>query len=202
MDSTAIIASCIQAAARDLGYPVPDTATASHVIGLGLHDALSLAIPKLPTSEYGRMAERYRIHFLAKDPFTPLFEGVIPLLSGLIERGRYLAVATGKSRAGLARALRATGTENMFSATRCADQTASKPAPDMLRELIGEFGVPRESTLMIGDTTHDLQMAANAGVQSVAVTHGAHPRAALESMNPLACVDNIAELAGWLQLNT
>lgn len=201
MDSTAIIASCIQAAAHDLGYPVPDTATASHVIGLGLHDALSLAIPKLPTSEYGRMAERYRIHFLAKDSFTPLFEGVIPLLSGLIERGRYLAVATGKSRAGLARALRATGTENMFSATRCADQTASKPAPDMLRELIGEFGVPRESTLMIGDTTHDLQMAANAGVQSVAVTHGAHPRAVLEAMNPLACVDSIAELAGWLQLN-
>ena len=201
MDSTALIASCIQRAARDLGLPAPDTATASHVIGLGLHDALALALPDLPPSAYGKMAERYRFHFQAGDPYVPLFPGTVALLEDLGARGHMLAVATGKSRAGLDRALRATGTENYFAATRCADETASKPAPDMLRELMGELAVSQGATVMIGDTTHDLQMAANAGVCSVAVSHGAHSKEALTALGPLVCVNNIAELASWLKSN-
>lgn len=201
MDSTAVIAMSIQAAARDLGYPVPDLATASYVIGLGLHDALAIAVPELPAIEYGRMAERYRFHFLANGPTTPLFPGVERMLVELSERGRHLAVATGKSSAGLTRSLKATGTEHLFAATRCADQTASKPAPDMLIELMGEFGVTSDSTVMIGDTTYDLQMAAHAAVNAVAVTYGAHPRKELEALGPLACVDSVADLAAWLRTN-
>lgn len=201
MDSTAIIVSSIQAAARDLGYPPPDSATANHVIGLGLNDALAIAVPQLPASEYRRMADRYRVHFLAKDPATPLFQGATELLGELRERGHLLAVATGKSSAGLSRALKATGTQQFFAATRCADQTASKPAPDMLEELMRELNVTGDSTLMIGDTTHDLQMALNAGTGAVALTHGAHPRGELEALNPLACVDNIRDLGEWLRTN-
>ena len=201
MDSTAIIAASIQAAARDLGYPVPDLATASHVIGLGLNDALAIAVPLLPASEYQRMADRYRVHFLARDAATPLFQGAAALLAELRERGHLLAVATGKSSAGLTRAMKATETLKLFAATRCADQTASKPAPDMLQELMSELDVTCDSTVMIGDTTHDLQMAAYAGVDAVALTHGAHSRSELESLNPLACVDNISDLGKWLRTN-
>ena len=201
MDSTAIIASSIQAAARDLGYPVPDFVTASHVIGLGLNDALAIAVPQLPASQYRHMADRYRVHFLAKDPATPLFPGAAQLLGELRERGHLLAVATGKSSAGLARALKVPGTHEYFAATRCADQTASKPAPDMLQELMRELNVTSESTVMIGDTTHDLQMAAYARVDAIALTHGAHSRSELESLSPVACVDNIADLGTWLSTN-
>jgi phosphoglycolate phosphatase len=201
MDSTALIASSIQAAARDLGLPVPDTATAMHVIGLGLKDALSIAVPDLPASAYGTMAERYRFHFLAGDPGIPLFPGTVELLGDLKARGHRLAIATGKSTAGLERALQATGTRHFFAATRCADKTAPKPAPDMLRELMDEFSVSREETVMIGDTTHDLQMALNAGVRFVAISHGAHPKDALLDLGPLACVHNTNELASWLRSN-
>ncbi len=201
MDSTAVIASSIQAAARDLGYPVPDIEIAKHVIGLGLNDALQIAIPQLPASEYRRMADRYRVHFLAKDPATPLFQGAAQLLEELSERGHLLAVATGKSSAGLARSLKATGMQDLFSATRCADQTASKPAPDMLTELMDELEVTCDVTVMIGDTTHDLQMAAHAGVDAVAITHGAHSRSELQALNPLTCVDSIRDLGIWLRSN-
>jgi phosphoglycolate phosphatase len=201
MDSTAVIARAIQAAAGDLGFPVPDLATASHVIGLGLQDALALAVPALPQSEYRRMADRYRFHFLKEDPHTPLFPGVESMLAELVERGHVLAVATGKSSAGLARALQATRTVHFFAATRCADQAAPKPAPDMLNELMDEFGVSRESTVMIGDTTHDLRMAGYAGVGSVAVTYGAHPREELDALGPLACLDSVPELVEWLRTN-
>jgi phosphoglycolate phosphatase len=201
IDSAATIVACIQAASRDLGLPVPDDARASHVIGLGLHDALSYAIPGLPASEYGRVAERYRHHFLALDPQIPLFSGTAAMLAGLQRRGHVLAIATGKSRTGLARALETTGLRRFFAASRCADQCASKPAPDMLEELMGELDMVPETTLMIGDTVHDLQMAASAGVAAVAVSHGAHPRQNLVALGPLACVDNTAELTQWLEQN-
>lgn len=201
IDSAATIVACIQAASRDLGLPVPDDARASHVIGLGLHDALSYAIPGLPASEYGRVVERYRHHFLALDPQIPLFPGTEAMLAGLQRRGHVLAIATGKSRAGLARALETTGLRRFFAASRCADQCASKPAPDMLEELMGELKMEPETTLMIGDTVHDLQMAASADVAAVAVSHGAHPRQNLVALGPLACVDNTVELTQWLEQN-
>jgi len=201
MDSTALIAASIQAAARDLGLPVPDHATASHVIGLGLKDALTYAVPQLAEADYGRMSERYGHHFRASDAAVPLFEGTNEMLSDLSERGHLLGVATGKSTKGLERAMAATGIARHFAAVRCADRCTPKPAPDMLLELMDEFAVKPDATLMIGDTTHDLEMAAYAGVAAVAVSYGAHPRDALLKLNPLVCVASTAELAAWLKRN-
>jgi phosphoglycolate phosphatase len=201
IDSAGAIVACIQAACRDLGVPVPDDERASHVIGLGLVDALSYAVPSLPPSEYGRLAERYRVHFLARDAGLPLFPGTRPMLESLRDRGHALAIATGKSRAGLARALETTGLARLFDATRCADQCASKPAPGMLLELMAELDAAPERTLMIGDTSHDLQMAANAGVAAVGVSYGAHSGDALAALAPLALVHSTDELAVWLAIN-
>ena len=201
IDSAPAIVACIQAACRDLGLTVPDEARASHVIGLGLKDALSYAIPGLPADDYGRVVEAYRRHFLARDPGIPLFPGAQAMLAGLKARGHILAIATGKSRAGLERALDNTGLRPLFAASRCADECASKPAPDMLSELMEELGANAVDTLVIGDTVHDLQMAAHAGVQAVAVSHGAHPRGDLVALAPLACLANIDELTLWLARN-
>ncbi|HEY6720648.1 MAG TPA: HAD-IA family hydrolase [Burkholderiales bacterium] len=201
IDSARTIVACIQAACRDLGLTVPDDARASHVIGLGLKDALSYAIPGLPADDYGRVVESYRRHFLARDPEIPLFPGTRTMLSGLRDRGHHLAIATGKSRAGLVRALDHTGLQPFFAASRCADQCASKPAPDMLYELMEELGVEAANTLMIGDTVHDLQMAAAAGVSAVGVSHGAHPRSDLVALAPLACLESTDELTVWLSQN-
>jgi phosphoglycolate phosphatase len=201
IDSAPTIVACIQAACRDLGLPVPEDARASHVIGLGLQDALSYAVPGLPPEDYGAVVERYRKHFLARDPEIPLFPGARSMLAGIRDRGHILAIATGKSRAGLTRALDNTALRPLFAASRCADQCASKPAPDMLCELMEELGTDAVNTLMIGDTVHDLQMAANAGVQAVAVSHGAHPRGELVALAPLACLENIDELTRWLAQN-
>jgi phosphoglycolate phosphatase len=201
MDSAGTIVLCMQAACRDLGLPVPDDERAAHVIGLGLGDALAYAIPGLPPSEYRAVAERYRHHFLLRDPDIPLFAGTQEMLAGLRERGHLLAIATGKSTKGLARALQTTGIESYFVSSRCADQCASKPAPDMLHELMRELDVTAQTTLMVGDTVHDLQMAANAGVQALAVGHGAHSREKLLALDPLAYVDSTAEMEQWLREN-
>jgi len=198
IDSAGAIVACIQGAARDLGLAVPDDERARHVIGLGLRDALAYAVPDLPVSDYGRMAERYRHHYLAVDADLPLFAGARELLDSLRERGHRLAIATGKSHAGLARALEHQRLLGVFAATRCADQCAPKPAPDMLLELMRELAVEPGGTLMIGDTAHDLEMAARAGVASVAVGYGAHPAEQLRAFDPLALAESTAELAAWL----
>lgn len=201
IDSADAIVRCIQSACRDLGLPIPDDARASHVIGLGLQDALAYAVPGLPSTDYGRMVERYRFHFLARDAAIPLFPGAAEMLAGLRGRGHVLAIATGKSRAGLVRALDNTGLKPLFVASRCADQCTPKPAPDMLLELMAELGTGEANTLMIGDTVHDLQMAEHAGVPAVAVSYGAHAKADLAARSPLACLDSIDELTQWLERN-
>jgi phosphoglycolate phosphatase len=201
IDSAGTIVACIQAACRDLGLPVPDDERASHVIGLGLADALAHAIPGLPPSEYSRVSERYRHHFLVLGASLPLFPGTQAMLIRLRENGHALGIATGKSRAGLARALADAGLTGLFDATRCADQCTPKPAPDMLLELIDELGVDPGRTLMVGDTSHDLQMAANAGVAAVAVSYGAHEGSRLAALDPLALVHSTPELARWLAAN-
>ena len=201
MDSAGVIVACIQAACRDLGLPVPDDERAAHVIGLGLADALSYAIPGLPPSAYGSVAQRYTHHFLLLDPNIPLFPGTHEMLVQLRERGHLLAIATGKSAKGLARALEATGVANFFVAFRCADQCASKPAPDMLQQIMEQLAIEAGTTLMVGDTVHDLQMASNAGVAALAVGYGAHPREELLALDPIACVDSTAELQRWLHEN-
>ena len=201
IDSAGAIVACIQDACRDLGLPVPAAERASHVIGLGLADALAHAVPTLPPAEYGRLAERYRVHFLARDAALPLFPGTREMLEALRQRGHALAIATGKSRAGLARALQTTALAELFDATRCADQTAPKPEPDMLLELMDELGADPARTVMVGDTSHDLQMAASAGVAAVAVSYGAHPAESLAALAPLALVHSMEELTAWLAAN-
>jgi len=201
LDSAAAIVVAIQSACRDLGLPVPPEQRARHVIGLGLHDALRHAAPDLPEDCYPQIVERYRFHYLSRDHELQLFPGAADLVAEMADAGFTLAVATGKSRLGLQRALQASGLGPFFDATRCADECHSKPHPQMLEELMGELSVPPERTLMIGDTTHDLQMAINAGVGSLAVSYGAHPTADLEALSPLACVADVAEMGQWLRTN-
>jgi len=201
MDSAGAIVASIQASCADLGLPVPSRARAAHVIGLGLKDALSYAVPELPPEDYGKLAERYKYHFMARDPDIELFPGVREMLIDLKERGHILAVATGKSRVGLDRVLEATQLKQCFDSSRCADETHSKPHPAMLQELMQELLIAAECTLMIGDTAHDLQMALSAGVPALAVSYGAHPRDNLTGFNPLACIDTPQELAPWLAKN-
>jgi len=201
LDSAGAIATCIQSAARDLGLPPPDDARARHVIGLGLQEALSHAVPELHPRDYGKLVERYKHHFLLRDAELLLFEGVRELLAALNDRGHLLAVATGKSSAGLRRALAASGLASLFADTRCADQTEPKPHPAMLFELMESLDVPPERVIMIGDTTHDLKMAAAAGVAAIGVTYGAHPRDTLETAPSLALTHSTAELHEWLLAN-
>lgn len=198
MDSTGTIVRCIQASARDLGLPVPDQRAASYVIGLGLQDAMEAVLPDLDPKYYPRMVERYRYHYLSQDQELVLFDGVPEMLADLAQQGYFLAVATGKSRVGLNRALYTTRLLSVFDATRCADETFSKPHPAMLHELTRELGQDLKRTVMIGDTTHDLQMAANAGAGGVAVHYGAHTPQELRSLAPLYAADSVAQLHAWL----
>jgi phosphoglycolate phosphatase len=197
-DSTALIARCIQAACRDLGVAVPSDAQAAFVIGLGLQDALQTAVPDLPVARYGELGRRYREHYFAEQHAIGLFDGALDLLKALKARGHGLAVATGKSRRGLDEALRHTELHGLFDHTRTADETASKPHPQMLLELMAAHGTEPERTLMIGDTTHDLQMAANAGTPAVAVAYGAHEPARFAELKPLHVAHSMAELHAWL----
>jgi phosphoglycolate phosphatase len=201
IDSADAIGTCIQLAARDLGLAAPDAESAKHVIGLGLQDALAHAIPTLDPRDYGRLVERYRHHSLLRDASLPLFAGTREMLERLARGGHALAIATGKSANGLARALATAGLEQTFVATRCADQTAPKPDPAMLEELIDEIDVDRARVVMIGDTTHDLQMAAAAEVAAIAVTYGAHPRIELAKWPAIATVESTSELDAWLAAN-
>lgn len=198
MDSAGAIVAAIQAACNDLGIAPPSDARARHIIGLGLNDALMSALPDLPPSRYLALAERYRHHYLAGDSELTMFAGVVQMVTDLAQSGHLLGVATGKSRKGLDRSLAASGLGAHFHGTRCADECHSKPHPQMLYELMDEFAVPPERTLMIGDTTHDLKMAQNAGVAALAVAYGAHPRAELVAERPLYCAASVAEMQAWL----
>lgn len=174
-DSTGPIAECMQAACRDLGLNVPSLAAAQHVIGLGLEDALGRLVPELPPSAYGRLVEAYRRNYFARPVPHPLFEGIDELLQALSRRGVALAVATGKSVAGLERSLAETGLGGRFQAMRTADVTAPKPDPKMLHEIAWELDVDPARMLMIGDTAYDLEMASRAGAAAIGVSYGAHP---------------------------
>jgi phosphoglycolate phosphatase len=199
MDSTAAIAQSIQAASRDLGLPVPTDERARHVIGLGLNDALSYAVPDLAPEDYAKMSVAYRRHYMAISQTLTLFPGIVTILDWLAAQGRLLAVATGKSRLGLTHVLSQSGLGEYFHATRCADESFSKPHPAMLEYLMEELGATSDRTLMIGDTTHDLQMAKNAGVAGIGVTYGAHSRDALAAESPLACLATPQALDVWLR---
>lgn len=198
LDSAGAIVRSIQAACRDLELPEPSDAQARHVIGLGLEDAMRQAVPALPPARYQAMVERYRHHYLAGDRHLALFDGVPALLSRLRGAGHLLAVATGKSRLGLERALDHSGLRPLFLGSRCADECHSKPHPQMLEQLMQEFGAEPAQTLMIGDTSHDLLMARNAGVDGLAVAYGAHTRDHLLMHAPVACLHSVGQLDQWL----
>lgn len=200
IDSAATIVECIRESAREMGLPVPDHERASHVIGLGLHDSLRLAVPELQAHQYPEFVVHYRRHFLAREDAMVLFPGMKEVLSGF-SKSHSLAIATGKSRKGLDRALSATGIGPYFSASRCADETNPKPHPAMLLELMDELGFSKEQILMIGDTSHDLEMAKAAEVDSVAVTYGAHPEEGLRACKPLNCFPTVSSLSAWLKQN-
>jgi phosphoglycolate phosphatase len=200
-DSTTMIARAIQAACGDVGEPVPDLTSARFVIGLGLADALRRVAPALPAARYSELSARFRHHYLGGEDDIPLFDGAFDLLHELDAAGYLLAVATGKNRAGLARALAKHGLDTRFHATRCADEGMPKPHPDKLLHLMDRLAVNAGDTLMIGDTTHDLELARNAKTAALAVAYGAHEAAGLAAWRPEATAHSIAEMRAWLAAN-
>ena len=197
-DSTKIIVRCIQRAVSDVGGAVPSDQAAAYVIGMGLMEALAHAAPDVPRERYPELGASYRRHYLAHQEDLSLFDGVLPMLADLRARHHWLAVATGKSRRGLDETLRSVELAGVFDGSRTADETAGKPDPRMLLELMREFGTEPERTLMIGDTTHDLQMALNAGCASVAVSYGAHTPEGFAALEPRAVLHSVGELHAWL----
>jgi phosphoglycolate phosphatase len=199
-DSAAIIAEAIQAACREIGQPVPDDVTARYVIGLGPGSAARHAAPGLAPEAYPALSAAYRKHYLARESEVSLFDGTREMLSELALQGYLLAIATGKSRAGLDQALARSGLTGFFDGTRCADEDFPKPHPAMLQTLMSKLQSAPDRTLMIGDTTHDVELARNAGAHALAVSYGAHDPALLLSCGPLETVHSIAELRQWLRM--
>lgn len=200
-DSTQIITRCIQAAVKDVGGTVPSDKDAAYVIGLGLMQALAHAAPDVPQHKYPQLGERYRHHYQLHAHDLSLFDGALPLLAELKTQGYLLAVATGKSRQGLDEALQSVQLKGVFDASRTADKTAGKPDPKMLHELMAELGTTAKRTLMVGDTTHDLQMALNAGCPSLGVSYGAHEPSAFAALKPLHIAHSVQNMHDWLLEN-
>ena len=201
MDSAGVIVDSIQRACADLAIPLPGIRASRQIIGLGLIQALKTLLPDLAEEDYPRLVERYRYHYLGRDNAIPLFDGVDTGIRNLHAQGFQLAVATGKNRAGLDRAFVSSGLGDVFLTTRTADQTHSKPHPAMVLEIIDELAANPARTLVIGDTGHDLLMAANAGVASLGVTYGAHEVEDLLPYSPLALVNSFNEVHAWLCAN-
>ena len=199
MDSEARIVSCLAMAIADLELPALDKDTLKNVIGLGMKEAITTLIPTAGQPLITDFTDRYRYHFLS-DHHAPetLFPGAYNMLANLSKQDCFLGVATGKSRKGLDRSLKETGCTGLFHKTRCADESFSKPNPQMLEDIMDALGVQPNETLMIGDTEYDIQMAKNAGAQAMAVSYGVHERERLMSFQPLDCLDSIADVAGWL----
>lgn len=198
MDSEIQIVSCITKASIDLAVQPPTSDVIKKIIGLGLHEALSTLYPGSDNDFHLKMAERFRHHFYNDDAIEArLFEGAGDLIKQLHKQGYLLAVATGKGRFGLDMALSSVDCGHCFHASRCADETQSKPHPQMLVEIMQELSVTPERTLMIGDTEFDLIMSKNAGIASLAVSYGVHDKEQLLQHDPLACVSSIMELKQW-----
>lgn len=198
MDSTAHIVNSIQNACRELALPVPDRKSASHVIGLKLDQALHMACPGLDAQQHQALTQAFIRHYRSNDDGVALFDGVREGLGALQQRGLFLAVATGNSRVGLNRLLGETGLGPLFDATRTVDECHSKPHPAMLLELTDQLGVQTARTLMVGDTTHDLQMAQNAGTHAAGVAYGAHHPDALDGFGARIIAGDFAEFMAWL----
>lgn len=199
MDSEGRIVASMQAAFLELGREPPAASAVRDVIGLGLDMAMRRLPGVAPDEPLDALITHYRQHYLSANRTpTPLFDGAAELIEALHTRGRLLAVATGKSRAGLNQALDQCRLRHRFHATRTAEETFSKPNPAMLFELMDELGVSADATLMVGDTEYDLQMASNAKVRALAVGYGTQPTERLLAHAPLACAPSVAVLTDWL----
>ncbi len=199
MDSEARIVECLARAFRELGREAPEHDVLKDVIGLGLQESVQKLMPDARAGKVTDFVNHYRRFYLAgKHENTRLFPGVEEVLEALTADGYLLAVATGKSRRGLDRSLRESGCERFFHVTRCADETFSKPHPQMLLEIMTDMDVTASETVMIGDTEYDLQMAYNAGTHAVAVDYGVHERDRLLEFDPLACLGDIRDFPEWL----
>lgn len=199
MDSESRILACVKAAFADLRLVPPSDEAISNIIGLGLREAVDSLIPGADDDLHQQIVSRYRVHYFDENR-TPsqLFSGAREVIETLAAQDYLLAVATGKGRRGLNMVLQATGLVGFFHTTRCADETYSKPHPEMLQQILDELGVAPEQALMIGDTEYDLQMAANAGMPCLAVTYGVHEAARLRRHQPLACLDSVTAIPPWL----
>ena len=199
MDSAQKIVDCMQVAIHKSKLPPRSDAQIRHIIGLGMHEAIEHLFPRQKI-DVKRLVAEYRDEFVANNQTSsPLYEGVEEMLGVLEAQGYWLAVATGKSRSGLNHVLADMGMQQRFHATKTADETASKPNPLMLQELMAECGYAAQQVLMIGDTEFDIEMAHAAGVDVLAVKGGAHPEAHLRKFSPLAVLDRATDLLHWLQ---
>ena len=200
MDSLGSIVACTQKSLADLGLDRHSDSRIRTVIGLGLRETFEELFPEIDDAMRQKVVERYRHHWFAgfRDASIAI-EGAAKTLERLAEREYWLAVATGKGRPGLERDLDATDMRRFFLATRTAHDAPSKPNPQMLLEILDELGVAPQDTLMIGDTTYDLDMAAAAGCASVGVLTGGHDRSTLLRSGPLTCLESVVELPGWLE---
>lgn len=199
LDSTGKIIRCMHRAIDDLALEQRSDADVKGIIGLGLPEAIRQLYPDISARDLEALRNGYSQHFIEADanPCT-FYPGVEAVLQALKAEGHLLSVATGKSRRGLNRVLGNLAMSDYFDATRCADETASKPHPRMVNELLEELGADRTSAVMVGDTAFDLEMASNAGVDAIAVSYGAHDRERLLACNPLRCIDDFTELLEWL----
>lgn len=195
IDSTAKIVRCMQQAAERVGVDVLESSTICQIIGLGLPEAIATLYPHANARQLEKVREQYVHFFISVDQTpSPFFPGVEETLAVLRDEGHQLAVATGKSRRGLDRVLEQHNMQSFFHATRCADETKSKPHPQMLHELLHHFERKPVEALMVGDTHFDMAMAQQAGMARVAVSYGAHHRDQLLPYEPLACLDHFSEL--------
>ncbi|MFZ5755514.1 MAG: HAD family hydrolase [Pseudomonadota bacterium] len=204
IDSTGRIADCLAYAARETGLPLLPRERYIGIIGLGLPEAFRALYPEAGDALRTELRSHYARHYIAlgeTEPSRP-YEGAVELLDGLRARGLKLAVATGKNRPGLERAFAQTGLRDRFHASRTSDETASKPDPRMLNELLAEFGVAPSRALMVGDTGFDLEMAARAGVPSLGLTHGAHDAAELLRHGPRALLDRLGDVLAFIEQNS
>jgi len=198
MDSETEIVHAMSAAIDELGLEKRSIEQCRNIIGLGLKEAVDALYPGRDEAFRQKFVERYRHHWFSNTQTSGLFPGARETLHLLKESGFALAIATGKGRTGLDKVLLSTELEAVFSATRCSDETQSKPHPQMLLEILQELDIEPHQALMVGDTEYDLLMAVGAGVAPIAVTYGVHGRERLLEHQPLACLDNISELVDWL----
>ncbi|PPC90749.1 MAG: hydrolase [Methylobacter sp.] len=195
IDSIGWIVHCLQTAAISCGCPVPSDQQAKDVIGLSIEVAMDTLFPDADANLRNRLVECYSsTYFSRRISRDDLFPGVYDMLVHLKDAGYKLAVATGKTRNGLIKALEATETGNLFEITRCADETASKPDPKMIHQILAHTQTEKDRSLMVGDSVHDLKMACNAQVASIGVACGVHTESVLKNYQPLMCLSQPAEL--------